>query len=69
MLILCIIGTFSVKVDMHYVLPEQCVKQARVFNNDTRGCYLLTHDPPVDTETYPSIQTNIPSSYSRYFCP
>lgn len=45
-------GSNFIKVDFRYTVAELCAKQARVLNHDNRGCYLLTHDMPLENVTY-----------------
>ncbi len=45
-------GTIYYKIDLYYVVQKNCYTKDKRCTSDKRGCFLLTHDPPIEGKLY-----------------
>ena len=48
-------GTIYYKIDLYYVLQKNCYTKDKRCTSDKRGCFLLTHDTPIQGKIYYNI--------------
>ena len=62
-------GSTLYKIDLYYVRQSKCYTDDLNLRQDLRGCFLLTHDKPIEDINYPNIYKYINSiiDNQRYF--